>query len=69
MEKFNKMQEIAGLEIRQKITLDGIKFFLDDSLTSLLIRKSGTEPLLRFYVESDSNETLEKVKTFVNTNT
>ena len=68
MEKFNQMQEIAGLEIRQKITLDGIKLFLDDSLSSLLIRKSGTEPLLRFYIESDSKETLEKIKSFVNAN-
>lgn len=68
MEKFNQMQEIARLEIRQKITLDGIKLFLDDSLSSLLIRKSGTEPLLRFYIESDSKETLEKIKSFVNDN-
>ena len=68
MEKFNQMQEIAKLEIRQKITLDGIKLFLDDSLSSLLIRKSGTEPLLRFYIESDSKETLEKIKSFVNAN-
>ena len=68
MEKFNQMQNVADLEIKQKITLDGIKVFLDDGLTSLLIRKSGTEPLLRFYIESDSNEILEKVKAFVKAN-
>ncbi|MBR3604428.1 MAG: hypothetical protein IKL52_00175 [Candidatus Gastranaerophilales bacterium] len=68
MEKFNQMQNAADLEIKQKITLDGIKVFLDDGLTSLLIRKSGTEPLLRFYIESDSNEILEKVKAFVKAN-
>jgi phosphomannomutase len=56
------------LEIRQKITLDGIKLFLDDSLTTLLIRKSGTEPLLRFYIESDTKEYLERVKKFVKMN-
>ena len=38
----------------KKLTIDGTKMFLDDGLTSLLIRKSGTEPLLRFYIESDS---------------
>ena len=68
MEKFNQMQNVADLEIKQKITLDGIKVFLDDGLTSLLIRKSGTEPLLRFYIESDLNEILEKVKAFVKAN-
>ena len=68
MEKFNQMQNAADLEIKQKITLDGIKVFLDDGLTSLLIRKSGTEPLLRFYIESDSNEILETVKAFVKAN-
>ncbi len=68
MDKFNQMSLIANLEVRQKITLDGIKLFLDDSLTSLLIRKSGTEPLLRFYIESDSKEMLEKIKSFVSAN-
>ena len=32
---------------------------------SLLIRKSGTEPLLRFYIESDTLEKVEKIKKFV----
>ena len=41
---------------------------LDDGLTSILIRKSGTEPLLRFYIESDSKKYLEKIKRFINSN-
>ena len=40
---------------------DGIKLFLDDGLTSLLIRKSGTEPLLRFYIESNHKDRIEKM--------
>ncbi len=35
-------------------TLDGYKFFVDGGW--LLIRASGTEPLLRYYAEADSDE-------------
>jgi phosphomannomutase len=51
-------------------TLDGIKFFLDNpdcadrengAETWLLLRASGTEPLLRVYCESCSQASVEKV--------
>jgi phosphomannomutase len=51
-------------------TLDGIKFFLDNpdcvgkknaTETWLLLRASGTEPLLRVYCESCSEESVAKV--------
>jgi len=41
-------------------TLDGYRFHLDDG-SWLLIRLSGTEPLLRFYAESSSQEQVEKL--------
>lgn len=68
MDKFAEFSEIADLKITQKLTLDGIKLFLDDNLSWILIRKSGTEPLLRFYVESNSKERLEKIKEFIKNN-
>ncbi len=68
-EKFSKFSSIAGFEIKEKLTLDGLKLFLNDKLTSLLIRKSGTEPLLRFYIESNNCEILQKIKDFVLKNT
>lgn len=68
MEKFNLMEKISNFEIKEKLTIDGIKIFLENKLTSLLIRKSGTEPLLRFYIESDSLDKLNEVKEFVNKN-
>jgi len=68
MVKFANMKNIAGFEIKEKMTLDGVKIFLDNGLTSLLIRKSGTEPLLRFYIESEDGEKLEEIKKFVNEN-
>jgi phosphomannomutase len=50
--------------------LDGVKFFLDNpeattkpkaAETWLLLRASGTEPLLRIYAESCSKESVAKL--------
>jgi phosphomannomutase len=45
-------------------TLDGYKFFVENGW--LLIRASGTEPLLRYYAEADS---LEKVNELLDAGT
>ncbi|MBR2069713.1 MAG: hypothetical protein IJ877_08140 [Candidatus Gastranaerophilales bacterium] len=68
MVKFNMLIDVAGLKVADKLTIDGTKLFLDNSLSSLLIRKSGTEPLLRFYIESDDINKLNSIKTFVREN-
>ncbi|MBQ8475684.1 phosphoglucomutase/phosphomannomutase family protein [bacterium] len=68
MVKFSMMTVIADYNIADKLTIDGIKLFLDNKLSSLLIRKSGTEPLLRFYIESDDINKLNKIKEFVKSN-
>jgi phosphomannomutase len=61
---------IAGMKVLRISTLDGIKFFLDNpeakekpnaAETWLLLRASGTEPLLRVYSESCSRESVAKV--------
>ena len=58
----------AGMPIYCQETLDGIKFYLDNpeamtkpkaAETWLLLRASGTEPLLRIYTESCSKESVE----------
>jgi alpha-D-glucose phosphate-specific phosphoglucomutase len=62
--------EIAGLKVLRMETLDGIKFFLENPAcahkpnaaeTWLLLRASGTEPLLRVYCESCSTESVQQV--------
>jgi phosphomannomutase len=62
--------EFAGLKVLKVETLDGIKFFLENSActgrpnaaeTWLLLRASGTEPLLRVYCESCSVASVAEV--------
>ena len=53
-------RNLAGRRVMGSDTLDGYRFHLDDG-SWLLIRLSGTEPLLRFYAESDSTEQVEKL--------
>lgn len=45
---------LAGHPIRDIQTLDGYKFFTD--IGWLLVRPSGTEPVLRIYAEADTSE-------------
>lgn len=64
------LTEIAGLRVLRQETLDGIKLFLDNpectgkpnaAETWLLLRASGTEPLLRVYCESCSVGAVETI--------
>ena len=63
-------ETFAGRKVLRVETLDGIKFFLDNTAcaakpnaaeTWLLLRASGTEPLLRVYCESCSTEAVDAV--------
>jgi len=69
---------MAGMKVLRVETLDGIKFFIENPAcagkpnaaeTWLLLRASGTEPLLRVYCESCSQASvaaiLEAARTFV----
>lgn len=68
IETFSKKGEIYSFKVKDKLAIDGVKIFLDNGLTSLLIRKSGTEPLLRFYIESDEIKKLEELKAYIKNN-
>ena len=54
-------QEIAGLKVDKTVDLDGLKFILADG-SWLGIRLSGTEPVVRLYIEAHEAEKLEKLK-------
>ena len=62
--------QFAGMPVERVSTLDGIKFFLKNPEAEekqnaaeswLLLRASGTEPLLRIYSESCSKQSVERL--------
>ena len=64
------LTEIAGMKILKMEDMDGIKFYLENpeaeglrnaAETWLLLRASGTEPLLRVYSESTSQAAVGKI--------
>ena len=66
------VREIGGNKVLRVETLDGVKFFLDapkgkpgtavpPAEAWLLLRASGTEPLLRVYSEAGSPETVQQL--------
>ena len=50
----------AGLKVDKVVTIDGTKLILSDG-SWVLIRPSGTEPVVRFYAESFSQEGLDRL--------
>jgi phosphomannomutase len=52
--------EIAGQAVDHVQTLDGFKYFLKDG-SWLLVRSSGTEPLIRLYTEATSPEMAQQI--------
>jgi phosphomannomutase len=50
--------EIGGVKVSKVNDLDGVKYILEDD-SWLLIRPSGTEPVLRVYAEATTPEKVE----------
>jgi phosphomannomutase len=53
-----KPETLAGLEVTDIVTIDGYKYELEDG-GWLLIRFSGTEPVIRVYCETTDQEKVE----------
>jgi alpha-D-glucose phosphate-specific phosphoglucomutase len=56
----SSIKSIAGIEVARVDTTDGFRYILADD-SWLLIRFSGTEPLIRIYAESHSPEEVQKL--------
>jgi phosphomannomutase len=54
---------LGGQEVVEVVTLDGVKYLLADD-SWLLIRPSGTEPVLRVYAEARSPEGVQSLLKF-----
>ncbi len=66
LEKLKNANSIGDFKIVRKNYADGIKLYLNDEITSILVRKSGTEPLLRIYFESDKHDKIQNLIEKVN---
>ncbi len=51
------VHSIGGFAVTGRKDTDGFKFFVDNGW--VLVRASGTEPLIRFYAEADSKDTVQ----------
>jgi len=64
IEKLQKTPEnIAGMKIVKTIKIDGTKYLLEDDCW-VLMRISGTEPVVRYYAEAHDQKTLDKLCEF-----
>ena len=63
LEKVKLVKNVCSYLVTSCDTKDGVKLMLGDK-TKILVRPSGTEPLLRIYFETDSQEKLEELKNF-----
>jgi alpha-D-glucose phosphate-specific phosphoglucomutase len=60
MRKFDKrITQIAGEKVIRVRAIDGFQYFIDGGW--LLVRPSGTEPLIRFYAEADKKIKVRKL--------
>ena len=55
------MKELGNYKVTKVNKIDGVKLYFDDG-SWILVRPSGTEPLLRIYIECDGIEKLEEFK-------
>ncbi len=62
LESYKNKTQIGDFKVKKTDTKDGVKLYFDDGCSWILVRPSGTEPLLRIYFESDSVEKLEYLK-------
>ncbi|HKK46067.1 MAG TPA: phosphoglucomutase/phosphomannomutase family protein [Balneolaceae bacterium] len=61
--KDKKLTEIAGKKVEKWEFIDGVKHYLEDG-SWLLVRPSGTEPVLRIYSESSTMDEAQKLVEF-----
>lgn len=59
--KLSNINSVAGMELTKTDTKDGIKLYLGEN-SWVLARPSGTEPLLRIYFESDTQDNLKRLE-------
>ena len=59
-----KLKEFLENETKKELTIDGLRYDLEDS-TWILIRKSGTEPKIRIYYEAPDQARFDWIENIV----
>lgn len=62
LDEYKQKSAIGDFKVKNIDTKDGVKLYFKDNTSWILVRPSGTEPLLRIYFESDSVEKIEQLK-------
>ena len=62
LEEYKSKKAVRDYPVKRIDTKDGVKLYLSDETSWILIRPSGTEPLLRIYFESDSPEKIRQLE-------
>ena len=65
LESFKSIKQIGDYKVKKTELLDGVKLYLNDDTSWILVRPSGTEPLLRIYFESDRLEKIKQLETAI----
>lgn len=65
LEGYKNVKKLGELNVVKTDLKDGVKLYFEDNTSWILVRPSGTEPLLRIYFESDSPEKIEYLKSLV----
>ncbi|MEC4984454.1 MAG: phosphoglucomutase/phosphomannomutase family protein [Oscillatoria sp. PMC 1068.18] len=60
--KNNPPSEVAGIKVKEVGRKDGVKLYLEEG-SWILLRPSGTEPLVRVYMETDSEDKENQIAT------
>lgn len=55
-------EKIGELRVTGLKTIDGVKMLFEDTNSWMLVRPSGTEPMVRVYLETDSEQKLEMLE-------
>lgn len=61
LQNAEKIKNLGTYSVTKVNKIDGVKLYFDDG-SWILVRPSGTEPLLRIYLECDNKEKLEEFK-------
>jgi len=61
--KTNPLKQVCGKNVKETKSFDGYKFIMDDN-SWLILRLSGTEPILRIYAEASGEKTAKSYLDF-----